>query len=137
MALRFFDRQVITADLVALPSERLREVALGWMRRLERDRDLGEPCGWSSGTGDLSDCRKLYFDYDDDPRVISLDTRRRQRHYRIIYRPIEDDMEIVAVGPGHPPPGHDAVYVTAGVRLGRVKGTARRLIEDRHRRRGG
>ena len=91
------------------------------MRRIERDPDIGESCGWRSSTGDLSDCRKLYFDADDDPSKVSLDTRRRSRYYRIVYRVVEDgEVEIIAIGPGHPPPDHDAVYVTAGQRLGRV-----------------
>lgn len=120
MTVRFIDQQEVTDDLNRLPSRRLREVAIGWMRRLARDPELGESCGWSSSTGDLSDCCKLYFDYDDDPRVVTLETRRKPRYYRIVYRPLDDGVEIIAVGPGHPPPSEDAVYVVAGRRLGRL-----------------
>jgi hypothetical protein len=133
---RFLDG--VMEDLAALPNNRLKEVALQWMRRLERNPHLGEMCGWRASTGDLQDCRKLYFDHHDEPLRIEIDApERKERYYRIVYRVLEEDdaVEIVAVGPGHPPPEIDAVYRVAGRRLGRLT-----LIDDpgpdapRHRR---
>jgi len=53
----------------------------------------GQPCGYQHATGNLSDCRKLYFDdaQDHDPR------------YRLVYRvlPTEDvpaEIEAITVG---------------------------------------
>jgi hypothetical protein len=53
----------------------------------------GRPCGYQHGTGNLSDCRKLYFDDTDD----------RDPRYRLVYRVLPSEqapaeIEVITVG---------------------------------------
>ena len=94
------------ADLAALPSKRLQQVALQWMSRLRRTPRLGQPLEWREGQV-LRACRKLYFDEDDTPLELQLTPSKRATEgppYRIVYRllPSEDEprfAQILAVGP--------------------------------------
>lgn len=78
----------------------------------------GKPCGYQSATGNLSDCRKLYFDVEPD----------RAPDYRLIYRvlPSEDAprrIEAVTVGRKftYDAAGHrESIYVRVGKLLGRL-----------------
>jgi hypothetical protein len=81
-------RREVSDDLHKLPSGHLRREAIKLMASL-KDRPLrGKPLGIRSDTGDLSDCRKLYFNH--------------ARH-RIIYRLEPDDVnpervDVICVG---------------------------------------
>lgn len=95
------------ADLAALPIP-LRVEAFTWMLKLPDAPKLGQPLGEHGETGDLSDCRKIYFN--------------RARH-RIIYRlaPTEENparIEVIAVGAR----ASLRVYLEAARRLGRTPG---------------
>jgi hypothetical protein len=122
-AIRFRDREAVMADLRELPSKRLREVALGWIRRLRREPTLGQPLSRRPG-GDLSDCRKLYFDAGDEPWRDRAAGRTPQQadgpRYRIVYRQLTEDrveiIEVVAVGAKYAPA---LVYERARRRLDR------------------
>jgi len=48
------------ADVAALPSPRLKEVAFQWMQRLQRKSNLGAPLDWRPGQ-DLRLAFKIYF----------------------------------------------------------------------------
>lgn len=92
-------------DLRALGSNRLRLEAMKLMVALRTTPRLGKPLDYAPQTGDLSDCRKLYFD--------------NARH-RIVYRLLPNErkptrVDVIAVGP------REAleVYEAAIERLGR------------------
>jgi hypothetical protein len=109
-------------DLRALPSDRLRRVALQWMLRLRRRPKLGQFLEWRWGP-DLRGCRKIYFDEDDRPLELDFVVRRRSEEgaaYRIVYRilPAEERPELVqvfAVGPKYGP--DEGVYKKAADRF--------------------
>ncbi len=78
---------------------------------------LGKPCGFAFSTGNLSDCRKLYFDEqrDMDPR------------YRIVYRlfPNEDGpekAEVIRIGLKVPYGNEEQIYRQVGRALDRLTG---------------
>lgn len=73
-----------------LPTEALRRRALVLLAKVSKENPrLGKPCGYVPSTGNPWDCRKLYFDEEEDvnPR------------YRIVYRlmPDEDSFERIEV----------------------------------------
>ena len=95
----------VQADFDALPTDDLRREAAGYLLRLKRQPFLGLPLENLPSTGDLSDCRKVYFD---------------EARYRIVYRLLPDEIhpehvEVIAIGPRQ----HGAVYQAALGRLGR------------------
>lgn len=76
---------------------------------------LGKPCGFAFRTGNLSDCRKLYFDEERD-----VDPR-----YRIIYRlpPREDEptkAEVIRIGLKVPYGDEEQIYRQVGRALERL-----------------
>lgn len=98
------------ADYSALPSEALRREALRYLARLKREPLLGQPLRDHPTMGDLTGCRKLYFDerIDVPPR------------WRIVYRvlPSEDDprsVDVISIARR----AYAEAYVLAARRLGR------------------
>lgn len=83
-----------------------------------RNPTLGQSCGYQRATGNLSDCRKLYFDTETgvDPR------------YRLIYRVLPDEstpqtIEVITVGEKfvHNAAGNrESIYVRVGDPLNRL-----------------
>ena len=126
-----FERDALLRDIAELPSTELRRVAIKGFRYIAEDPSRGFPLEDRGSTGDLRDCLKIYFDVDDTfGRTISLDTPVRTiRNYRIVYRTLDGDrgIQIVAIGPGHPPSGIESVYKVAGLRLGRITPNGRRV----------
>ncbi len=99
------------ADYAALPNEDLRCVALTYLLRLKRAPLLGLPLRDHPQLGDLSDCRKIYFDERADvpPR------------WRIVYRVLPDELnprtvDVLSIGRR----AHADAYVLAARRLGRL-----------------
>lgn len=88
--------------------ERLAGLALGTIRRLERGETQGVPLDERAVTGDLGDCRKIYFGLGDPPS------------HRIVYRDVSDGtveiIEIVAIERRE----EMYVYLLTAVRLGRL-----------------
>lgn len=112
----------VREDLAGLPSEQLRRVALEWMVRLRRDPHEGKRLKWRH-SGDLSTCRKLYFDEEDTPLRENFTYYRRPggARYRIVYQllPTGEHPEVIrvlAVGLGHDDAEPDA-YDKAATRL--------------------
>lgn len=110
-------------DLQQLPSDEARKVALWWLKRVERNPRLGLLLQWQQSTGDLSDCRKIYFEERDEPWNVAVSPKRsageERARFRIVYRlrPSEarpEYAEVVAIGPKR------YVYVSAARRLGRL-----------------
>lgn len=94
-------------DLAALPIP-LRAEAFKWMLKLQTAPKLGQLLGEHSEVGDLSDCRKIYFN--------------GARH-RIVYRLAPNEqaparVDVVAVGAR----ASLRVYLEAARRLGRTPG---------------
>ncbi len=111
----------VAGDLRQLPSDRLRTIALGWMARLRHNPRLGQPLHYRY-SGDLSTCRKLYFDELDQPLRPSRANGRRPGgpRFRIVYQLLPHDdradlVRIVAVGLKYDP--ERGVYATAVARL--------------------
>ncbi|MFL5964665.1 MAG: hypothetical protein ACJ757_17450 [Gaiellaceae bacterium] len=97
-------RDEANEDLRNLSSAALKFEVLKFLIRLERDPKVGRPLGLH-GVGDLSDCRKIFF---DDAR------------HRIVYRLLPDEeapvtADVIAIGPREAL----AVYINAVARLGR------------------
>lgn len=105
-------------QLLDLPSKELKRRALGLLAAVSKeDPKLGKPCGFAFSTGNLSDCRKLYFDEqrDMDPR------------YRIVYRllPDEDEpkkVEVIRIGLKVPYGDEEQIYRQVGRALDRLLG---------------
>jgi hypothetical protein len=105
LPLRAFARAELEKDMAALDTDALRREAAKMMLRLRRRPQLRRRLSRDARTGDLSDCRKLYFD---------------EARHRIVYRlyPSDDtpmEVEIIAVGPR----ANLDVYRRASERLGR------------------
>jgi hypothetical protein len=79
---------------------------------------LGQPLGFQHATGNLGDCRKLYFDIDAD----------RSPSYRLVYRvlPSEEDpesIEVITIGPKYvydAAGNRETIYVRIGELLDRI-----------------
>lgn len=105
-------------QLLDLPSRQLQRRALMLLGRVKNENPLlGKPCGFAFQTGNLSDCRKLYFDESEDapPR------------YRIIYRLLPDEetpavAEVIRIGLKFPYGDEEYLYRQAGRALGRLLG---------------
>lgn len=98
-------RPEISEDLRGLGSNDLRLEALRYIVALAKKPRLGQRLENLPHTGDLSDCRKLYFN---------------EARHRIIYRLLPDDrrpteVDVIAVGPREA----EGVYVEAVRRLER------------------
>ena len=125
LELRFFehDDEDPLADLRALPNDRLRKVALWWLKRVRRDHSLGNALGYQLSTGDLRGAFKLYFDEDDEPWNPLWQPPARPAgdpvpRYRIVYQLLPDDenpelIEVVSIG------AKPEVYWMAAARLER------------------
>lgn len=85
-------RPEVAADLHGLASLRLRARAFALIDALQTQPELGLPLDTHTLTGDLSDCRKRYFDERVD----------RSPRYRIVYRVYQrqkrEVVEVIAVG---------------------------------------
>ena len=104
LPLRGLVREEILADMAALPTDELRREAAKFLLRLKRNPHLGQPLE-NRAAGDLSDCRKIYFN---------------EARHRIVYRLLPNEhqpqrVEIVAIGAR----AHGAVYRSALERLER------------------
>jgi hypothetical protein len=104
-------RREIQADFAALPSDDHRRQAVGFLIRLRDAPLLGQPLGHHPGVGDLSDCRKVYFDRAPN----------RPPGFRIVYRlrpsaEEPDEVDVIAIGPR----ADAEVYLESVRRLGRV-----------------
>jgi hypothetical protein len=92
------------------------------MWRLRTEPHLGQRLQWRRGR-DLSTCRKLYFDEEDEPRRenFTVGPRPDGPRYRIVYellpRPEQPQVvRVLAVGPKYPDKG-EGVYSSASDRL--------------------
>ncbi|MDQ0895781.1 hypothetical protein [Agromyces ramosus] len=75
-------------DLRALPSVALQKKTLELLSFIADGKLAGQPLDERVATGDLSDCRKVYF--DEDPRATNP-------NYRLVYRLLPDEVHVVAV----------------------------------------
>jgi len=83
LPVEFFD-PTAKQQLLDLPSKELKRRALELLVQVSKENpSLGKPCGFAFSTGNLSDCRKLYFD----------EQRDMNPRYRIIYRLLPDENE--------------------------------------------
>lgn len=105
-------------QLLDLPSDELKRRALELLACVSKENPkLGKPCGFAFSTGNLSDCRKLYFDEERD-----VDPR-----YRIVYRLIPDEerpakAEVIRIGLKVPYGDEEQIYRQAGRALERLLG---------------
>lgn len=110
-ALRRTYRPGFADDVKALPTRRLQEVFLQRLVDISAGRLSGQPLDSHASTGDLTDCRKLYFDERGTGRP----------RCRLVYRLLPDEVEAVevqAMAAGLRQLME--VYVTAARRLGRL-----------------
>lgn len=113
----FFDPSA-KQQLLDLPSTGLKRRAIELLAQVSKENPrLGKPCGFAFSTGNLSDCRKLYFDEERD-----MDPR-----YRIIYRliPNEDGptkVEVIRIGVKVPHGDQEQIYRQVGRALERLPG---------------
>ena len=118
LPVEFFD-PTTKQQLLDLPSKELKRRALGLLAEVSKQNPkLGKPCGFAFSTGNLSDCRKLYFDEqrDMDPR------------YRTIYRLLPDEdgptkVEVVRIGFKVPYGDEEQIYRQVGRALDRLLGS--------------
>lgn len=75
-------------DLRTLPTRTLQEKALLLLSLIAGGEMRGQALDKRVGTGDLSDCLKVYFDEDGE-------TGRPK--YRLVYRPLPDGVSAVTV----------------------------------------
>lgn len=103
-------RPEVLDDLRALESKQLKRQALALLHKLKAAPLLGQPLGYQQSTGNLEDCRKLYFG----------ESLKGPPTHRIVYRLAPDEhapteVDVIAVGPRR-----DAeAYKVAVKRLGR------------------
>lgn len=117
LPVEFFD-PTAKQQLLDLPSKELKRRALELLAQVSKENPkLGKPCGFAFSTGNLSDCRKLYFDEkrDMDPR------------YRIIYRLLPDEdgptkAEVIRIGLKVPYGDEEQIYRQVGQALERLLG---------------
>lgn len=117
LPVEFFDPDA-KQQLLDLPSDQLKRRALELLTEVSTGNPrLGKPCGFAFSTGNLSDCRKLYFDEAED-----MDPR-----YRIVYRllPDEDEpakAEVIRLGLKVPYGDEEQIYRQVGRALDRLLG---------------
>jgi hypothetical protein len=118
LPVEFFD-PTARQQLLDLPSKGLKRRALELLAQVSRENPkLGKPCGFAFSTGNLSDCRKLYFDEQSD-----VDPR-----YRIVYRliPNEDEpakAEVLRIGLKVPYGDEEQIYRQVARALERLLGS--------------
>jgi hypothetical protein len=110
VALKLTKSEGFEGDLFALPSRELMQRALALLVDVSKGSLRGQELETLVATGDLSDCRKIYFDVDNNQKP----------RYRLVYRLTPNEVraaavEAVAVGERR---GLDA-YVRAAKNLGR------------------
>lgn len=88
MSLRLTKLPGFERDIHDLPTLELRKRALELLVAVAKGQVRGQSLDERVATGDLSDCRKLYF--DDDPR-------NPKPNYRLVYRITPDELHAVAV----------------------------------------
>lgn len=118
LSVEFFD-STAKQQFLGLPSKGLKRRALELLAEVSKGNPkLGKPCGFAFSTGNLSDCRKLYFDEqrDMDPR------------YRIIYRLLPDEdgpkkVEVIRIGLKVPYGDEEQIYRQVGRALDRLLGS--------------
>jgi hypothetical protein len=118
LPVEFFD-PAAKQQLLDLLSKGLKYRALELLAEVsKKNPKLGKPCGFAFSTGNLSDCRKLYFDEqrDMDPR------------YRIVYRllPSEDGpskVEVIRIGLKVPYGDEEQIYRQVSRALERLLGS--------------
>ena len=100
----------VVGDINALPTQKLKEIALQRISDVVNGRLSGARLEDMSRTGDLTDCFKLYFD----------ETGRPGPAYRVVYRELAEGavevVEVVAVEQRE----ELYVYALAALRLGRL-----------------
>lgn len=117
LPVEFFDPDA-KQQLLELPTEQLKRRALELLAQVSTGNPrLGKPCGFAFSTGNLSDCRKLYFDEAEnmDPR------------YRIVYRLLPDEdkpakAEVIRIGLKVPYGDEEQIYRQVGRALDRLTG---------------
>jgi hypothetical protein len=117
LPVEFFD-PTAKQQLLDLPSKELKRRALELLAEVSKGNPkLGKPCGFAFSTGNLSDCRKLYFDEqrDTDPR------------YRIVCRLVPDEdeptkAEVIRIGLKVPYGDEEQIYRQVGRALDRLLG---------------
>jgi hypothetical protein len=118
LPVEFFD-PTAKQQFLDLPSKELKRRALELLSQVSTANPrLGKPCGFAFSTGNLSDCRKLYFDEqrDMDPR------------YRIVYRLLPDEdgptrAEVIRIGLKVPYVEEEQIYRQVGRALERLLGS--------------
>jgi hypothetical protein len=117
LPVEFFD-PTAKQQLLDLPSKELKHRALELLGKVSKENPrLGKPCGFAFSTGNLSDCRKLYFD-----EQLGVDPR-----YRIVYRLIPDEdsptrAEVIRIGLKAPYGDEEQIYRQVGRALERLLG---------------
>ncbi len=114
----FFD-PTAKQQLLDLPSKALKRRALELLAQVSKENPkLGKPCGFAFSTGNLSDCRKLYFD----------EKREADPRYRIVYRLLPDEdvptmAEVIRIGLKIPYGDEEQIYRQVGRALERLLGS--------------
>ncbi len=99
----------VVGDIKALPTQKLKEIALQRISDVVNGRLSGARLEDMSRTGDLTDCFKLYFDETGGPDPA----------YRVVYRELaEGAVEVVEVAVEQREELY--VYALAALRLGRL-----------------
>lgn len=117
LPVEFFD-PTAKQQLLELPSKELKRRALELLAQVSTGNPrLGKPCGFAFSTGNLADCRKLYFDEQED-----MDPR-----FRIIYRLVPDEekpakAEVIRIGLKVPYGDEEQIYRQVGRALDRIQG---------------
>ncbi|WP_456789176.1 hypothetical protein [Cellulomonas sp. P5_C5] len=103
----------VVGDIRSLPGTEAQRAAINAVADVRTGRRVGVPLDFHAATGDLRDCRKLYFDVPgtgDRPR------------FRLVYRVIDEGSvevlaaEVVAIGVR----ANLDAYVVSATRLGRT-----------------
>jgi hypothetical protein len=119
LPVEFFD-PTAKQQLLDLPSKKLRRRALELLAQVSKENPkLGKPCGFAFSTGNLSDCRKLYFD----------EQRNVDPRYRIVYRLVPEEgnltkAEVARIGLKVPYGDEEQIYRQVGRALERLLGSS-------------
>lgn len=101
----------VAADILELKEEQIMQKALLTIRKILTAEVVGKELETHRATGNLTDCRKVLFDVREDisPR------------FRVVYREIRDDLEIVAIETLAVGDRFELeAYLKAAIRLGRI-----------------
>lgn len=100
----------------ALPNMNLKREALRKLGKLKNENPwAGKPCGYAPSTGNIGDCRKMYFDESEDVEA----------RYRIVYRLLPDEekpmvIEVIRIDLKVPEADGEYIYTQVGRALGRL-----------------